>query len=825
MQSASESDALKSDKTPDKNETKNATLDLSTSVKLNSSSEIVADNNDSNSTNSSKAEFEIRRKNTVAMSQRLYNHFRPVEENIPIEERTQFLFFGQKLMPGQPNVTELASASSSKRRYTIKRFNATTPASISKSRNVTSDERQVAETANSNSAKAKSSLRAAASSSYYRKASLGTTDSTIVTNIIQNSSGQHSMDNETKSKKMEMKMEPRSSNKHATGTANQTSAMENSIIGSRQGTANVTVNGSAIAENRKPLIWRNNSSRTKKNETVEHGLEKSESKNGTKTVKVDTERVDEKKAAVVSSPKEGTKIESASVAPVASQYAYTISNVTRLLRNYTGPGLSNSEAGSGATGTSEIKKSGVLLRLLLLVPTPRTAIEEAGRSRSELSAGTTVEQITTQVEPVVGKQRTGKGSTASQVYQAPGGIVVVTSSRGAEATGRWTNLTYATGGARPVKLAEREQKLHVWRSDPVTQLSKVARSSAMAKLATDSLSKGEQPQKVSQPAAEEVSGTTALPAGDFVSTISDSDDYRTTIAEMPREEMDNQIVKMPTSSAKPYRVKQVTSTPQPTTQKYLDPSEIQKKYRSRPTTRTPSTTEELPKDKDDVLPIMNLYNTSSIFNDTNIMGSRSRIEAVLRSKQLSSFRLKDEKKETSEAVTTDANELVNAAKAESRSRNNTARRRLPDSSKDENKFHNGSNEGRVRQRTGAHQRQPEFVTTDHYPIELNQTFFEPGLFALGPRESRNFSDVIFKRHDGDAIATQETVAVVSYILATLVVFPIAVGVGLILRRLIIRNRKVSLRAWLRSAHFNFCVLRRGYNSFYYRVTLSCCRIV
>lgn len=81
--------------------------------------------------------------------------------------------------------------------------------------------------------------------------------------------------------------------------------------------------------------------------------------------------------------------------------------------------------------------------------------------------------------------------------------------------------------------------------------------------------------------------------------------------------------------------------------------------------------------------------------------------------------------------------------------------------------------------------------TSVYPSELNRTFFENELISVSPRESVNISEVISKRHDGDAIASQETVAVVSYILATLVVFPIAVGVGLILRRLILRNRKVS----------------------------------
>lgn len=52
------------------------------------------------------------------MSDILYNHFRPVEANIPIEDRTQFLHFGQKLP--QTTATE-ATAATTKRRYPLKR--------------------------------------------------------------------------------------------------------------------------------------------------------------------------------------------------------------------------------------------------------------------------------------------------------------------------------------------------------------------------------------------------------------------------------------------------------------------------------------------------------------------------------------------------------------------------------------------------------------------------------------------------------------------------------------------------------------------------------
>lgn len=36
-------------------------------------------------------------KKIVAMPASLYNHFNPVESNIPIEDMSQFLYFGQKL--------------------------------------------------------------------------------------------------------------------------------------------------------------------------------------------------------------------------------------------------------------------------------------------------------------------------------------------------------------------------------------------------------------------------------------------------------------------------------------------------------------------------------------------------------------------------------------------------------------------------------------------------------------------------------------------------------------------------------------------------------
>lgn len=251
----------------------------------------------------------------------------------------------------------------------------------------------------------------------------------------------------------------------------------------------------------------------------------------------------------------------------------------------------------------------------------------------------------------------------------------------------------------------------------------------------------------------------------------------------------------------------------------LDPSEIQKMYRAtvtlkpeatmttlptevktlepkKETTRRPTAGERSPevrarnlsdktKDKDDVLPIMHLYNTSNIFNGT----MNEQDERVM------GVGVKPKVEGTTQVV----------GKNNSEDTRSDRRDQVPDAT-----------EGRTTGGTKSHKNRHEFIRdgnitstsvnkTRHrtiyysgpmdnigYHPEVNRSIFEPGMIALSPRESINISEVITKRHDGDTLATQETVAVVSYILATLVVFPIAVGVGLILRRLIIRNRKVRI---------------------------------
>lgn len=230
------------------------------------------------------------------------------------------------------------------------------------------------------------------------------------------------------------------------------------------------------------------------------------------------------------------------------------------------------------------------------------------------------------------------------------------------------------------------------------------------------------------------------------------------------------------------------------------------------------------KDKDDVLPIMQLYNTSNIFNgtakDSQEAVSTARPLALPGAIEVNATRTENEsdspsattlEPETSESSARQRNpedrRTVNKNQEDNQATGIPKRNRHGDGTEESHesvlpatRWSNHSSTGSVHNSSGAyanrtrnrptyyHTTPPEFVG---YRPEFNSSFFEPGMISVSPRESVNVSEVITKRHDGDTIATQETVAVVAYILATLVVFPIAVGVGLILRRLIIRNRKVS----------------------------------
>jgi len=231
------------------------------------------------------------------------------------------------------------------------------------------------------------------------------------------------------------------------------------------------------------------------------------------------------------------------------------------------------------------------------------------------------------------------------------------------------------------------------------------------------------------------------------------------------------------------------------------------------------------KDKDDVLPIMHLYNTSDIFNGSGLMDGF--VRGTERPRVVLPVEAEPVAEEDSATITTtmtterihDRTTIVSSSTEITGSSSTTvpvSRIKEPHQSTPTNPRRDKHEENRDPQDAAAapvfkgssfghtvnrtryrpayhHSILPEYNGTLYHPIELNRTFFESGgPISVSPRESMNISEVISKRHDGDAIATQETVAVVSYILATLVVFPIAVGVGLILRRLILRNRKVLI---------------------------------
>ncbi|XP_053994455.1 uncharacterized protein LOC128884830 [Hylaeus volcanicus] len=329
------------------------------------------------------------------------------------------------------------------------------------------------------------------------------------------------------------------------------------------------------------------------------------------------------------------------------------------------------------------------------------------------------------------------------------------------------------------------------------------------------------------------------------------------IAETVRVEKETFTVS-PTESAGQVTEIRITEPNKPYGMANLDPSEIQKMYRSKNATTVASTTMEAPttsmptvqieistipqdqvvtsdstseksvptgftvsesrrrlsderppevrgrnlsdesKDKDDVLPIMQLYNTSDIFNGTGpansfSRGTERRVELPVYPKQPDVSRTAEKVNDTVTPKST-SNDASNAARVPV---SEPTRKDKHDDNR-ETSVHvpptgpgrGTTNGNRTRHRPLYHHAILPEYNISVYPDELNRTFFDTGMISVSPRESVNVSEVISKRHDGDAIASQETVAVVSYILATLVVFPIAVGVGLILRRLILRNRKV-----------------------------------
>ncbi|XP_078050200.1 uncharacterized protein LOC144476820 [Augochlora pura] len=1050
----------------------------------------------SSPTGSGQKELESRKKNIVSMPESLYNYFRPVESNIPVEDMSQFLYFGQKIQPEASNTpgnetieaTEvIPTVASSRRRYSMKRPGTTTPApEDTEETNVTVD-RQVAE--KSKASKLKSAYRSP-EGLYYRKGR--PTDPTIASNVIIASDvvGRNVTDqlgdvepsahapaqlrDERGSAAAHVPAETRNAPAGTGGSAaastqipgrqpvsadrpaaeseisfrDRVDSRNSSINSSDLSSGNSTLQSSAGVVSKEDTqdkslseMYADHTEQIRRLDVYGRGLEQPRARESNnietstsreKAVRPTTEpfRVD------WTSPEtstlriivtDGSLDERYTVKPVDSAervrpsgdvpttlapttptgasdpaegtarsrephrrvgkggegyrehrrhqeqqqqhvYAYTITNVTRLLRNYTGPGLSREEHGGGdGSGTTEITTGSAPRRQppppsLLLLPRAGSGIE-ADRAPAELSAGRTVEAVAagraTTAVPLVGERQRKVGTVAADraptQHQHQQQLTVNKSgprssrptelaSRGAvrwnhtktrntdlESFGdrrfqrktasavlnqrigqeddsakrrRPANGQHGASGRR-LKGAKEDQRPSDHRpvngsdvdgstieSQPGDALRTVNNGN---RTAADSIAM----EQRTSPSLEAVEPTTRS-VGNSTDSASSTTDYPDTKDQLnlSRSEMESVAASAANGSptvtvtaatvdattepkgtgTTPFPVPVFPVTPRIITETVrappenetftlqptepvgrdaspvtdpktngsfevanMDPSEIQKMYRSKnvTTTTTTSTTTEvttpattvqieistgpeaperkLPadprkrlsgerspevrgrnlsdktKDKDDVLPIMQLYNDSDIFNGSGPMhsfGPDRRTEVPTQKTQISRTT------EKVDATAKNASSDVTSGPTRGPFIETTRKDRHEDTR--ESYTHvpptgpgrGGSANNRTRHRPVYHHAILPEYNVSVYPDELNRTFFEAGLISVSPRESVNISEVISKRHDGDAIASQETVAVVSYILATLVVFPIAVGVGLILRRLILRNRKV-----------------------------------
>uniref|UniRef100_A0ABD2W0Q1 receptor protein-tyrosine kinase n=1 Tax=Trichogramma kaykai TaxID=54128 RepID=A0ABD2W0Q1_9HYME len=226
------------------------------------------------------------------------------------------------------------------------------------------------------------------------------------------------------------------------------------------------------------------------------------------------------------------------------------------------------------------------------------------------------------------------------------------------------------------------------------------------------------------------------------------------------------------------------------------------------------------KSKDDVLPIMQLYNnTSSMFNET-IGGGGDVVVVVtpLPTERISTT-------STTSKPTTSATITSTTTTTTTTSTTTTTTRR-PVVVNANNNYNDNNNHKNSHNRTTT----STAKTTPPPHNRLNSAGYNPldsyiafngssaasggvggvsvgsgggaagavgaAAAAVGPElllpAYGNVSEVVSRRHDtGDTVlASQDTVTVVSIILGTLLLFPIVLGIGLIFRRLIIKNRKM-----------------------------------
>ncbi|KAI4498626.1 hypothetical protein M0802_006332 [Mischocyttarus mexicanus] len=922
----------------------------------------------------------IRKKKTVSMPESLYKHFRPVESNIPMEDMSQFLYFGQKLQPELQNVTtivndfnELVSVTppTLRRRNPSKRTSlssstttpTTTPTTtttmttttttsqpeeISKEETNVALERRIIEK-NKVSKTTKSTLRDLPNS-YYRKARLS--DSTIATNVIP-SKEMTQNDNTTK---LDEQVEERRGDKD---NVQKTKVSRGSFRRSKK--------VEDIEE--KPEIDNGSEYRSKddKKSRENNSIDESTVRSTTLRIVVmepEPSSVKDSSTTTTTTTTATTTTTTTTTTPLTTPrnitqetrrhqqqhvYAYTITNVTRLLRNYTGPGLSEEtgvrgrgradEVGGTGGGGSSRRSNASSEITNSRVKSPSSTTEEAsagaaGISKEEpsqsggLSTGRSVEAVgrpsTIATPTLVGERRrkvlaSGAHHRAAGAQSAPQRAPVRIASaltrnrqhyqqhlsdhhrvalvinegtttdhhhhqqqqqqqhhrsylrksasavlhRGAvnptdaspeamPSTGTRDSLLLDADKRNTLDLERREDE-----SRPVNETSlKVNQtfedilttnesllalnvpeettivdlipSSLSTELSTENISNSDTKDQVPKENNYEHSTTTtmmtevtttsappAFPVTPKLLVETTSSNNRITTNETPTSTSTESLNQL-TPSRKPDQDRPFGLAAD------LDPSEIQKMYRSQNTsstesntlpnleTSTVSTTSQLPiqighkqlhdlyenrgrslsdktKQEDDVLPIMQLYNTSDIFDDSSTLGPPTRtIELPLEESNATKDREESPQEAPGSRYTTPSVTNKPTVKPTPKSSPKTTPRTTPKSTNTSSTFVN-----RTRYKSSYPNRSiiTDYSDLGYQPIEFNRTFFDSGSIAVSPRESVNISEVT-KRHDGDAVASQETVAVVSYILATLVVFPIAVGVGLILRRLIIRNRKV-----------------------------------
>ncbi|XP_015172956.1 PREDICTED: serine-rich adhesin for platelets isoform X2 [Polistes dominula] len=896
----------------------------------------------------------IRRKNTVSMPESLYKHFRPVESNIPMEDMSQFLYFGQKLQPELQNVTTIVNDSNelvSVTPPTIRRRNPSKRTSLSSSATTTTTtttttstttttttsppeeitkeetnvalERRIIEK-NKVSKTTKSTLRDLPNS-YYRKARLS--DSTIATNVIPSKDMTHN-DNITK---LEEQVEERSRDKDS---VQKTKVSRGSF---RRSKKVEDIEEKAEIDNRSEYRSKDDK-KSRENNSIDETTTRSttlriivmepepsikDSSTTTTTTTTTPTTTTTSTTTSRSTTKETRRHQPQHV------YAYTITNVTRLLRNYTGPGLSGETGVRGRGRADEVGRTGgggssrrsnassEITNTRVESPSTEASAGAAGVSEEPsqsagLSTGRSVEAVgrpsTIATPSLVGERRRkvlASGAHRAGVQSAPqrapvriasaltrnrqhyqqhhlsdrvalvidegtnadhhhrsflrksasavlhSGVVNPTdaSPEAMPSTGTRDSILLDADRRNSLDLERREnesrtdnetslkvnqtfenilatnESLLAMNVPEETTIVYLLPSSLSTEPSTENLSDSDTKDEVPKESNYEHSTTqtimTEVTTSASVSSVTPkllvettSSNNRITTKETPTSTSTESLNRL-TSSRKPDQDRPFGLAAD------LDPSEIQKMYRQNTSstesntfpnleTSTISTTSQLPiqigqkqihemqenrgrslsdktKQEDDVLPIMQLYNTSDIFDDSSTLGPATRtVELPLEENNTTKDVQESPQEAPASRYTTPSATSKPTVKSTPKSTPKTTPRTTPKSTSTSSTFVN-----RTRYKSSYPNRSiiTDYSDLGYQPIEFNRTFFDSGSIAVSSRESVNISEVT-KRHDGDAIASQETVAVVSYILATLVVFPIAVGVGLILRRLIIRNRKV-----------------------------------